>query len=116
MQLQLIYDEIAEKKRDKKDLEKQYKDALANTDEYEEIIEKIRELTDKRKGIEALVQTKLGKTWEKLEEIKDEVAEKKITMTDLAMNDLMAGKTVLIKDEAGNEYEPVWSVKFRKID
>jgi len=114
MQLQLIYDEIAEKKQEERSLKRLYKDALANANEFEETVSKMKELRDKKKQIEAITRTKLGTSWERLETIKAEVKEKKVMMTDVAMTILMDGKTVLIKDEY-NEYEPVWSVKFRKV-
>ncbi len=41
--------------------------------------------------------------------------QKKEMMTDQAISDLMAGKTVAVKDKKGVEYLPVWSVRFVKV-
>jgi hypothetical protein len=114
MQLQLIYDEIALHKQEEKGIREMYRDALANADGYSETVEKIITLREKKLMIENKVKTQMGKAWEKFEDIKSEVEAQKIMMTDVAMRDLMDGKTVEIKDDFDNLYEPVWSVKFKK--
>lgn len=115
-QLQLIYDEIAEKKQTKKELQEMYKDALESADNYSELNEKIKELRDEQKAIKERVQLQLGRAWEQLEDIKFEMDADKIRMTDVALNDLMKGVTVSVKDQYENEYEPVWNVRFKKIN
>ena len=115
-QLQLIYDEIAEKKQTKKELQEMYKDALESADKYAELNEKIKELRDEQKAIKERVQSQLGRAWEQLEDIKVEMDADKIRMTDVALNDLMKGVTVSVKDQYENEYEPVWNVRFKKIN
>ncbi len=35
-------------------------------------------------------------------------------LSDLALNDLMAGKTVEVVDKNNQKYEPLFSVKFKK--
>lgn len=115
-QLQLIYDEIADKKQTKKELQEMYKDALESADNYSELNEKIKELRDEQKAIKERVQLQLGRAWEQLEDIKFEMDADKIRMTDVALNDLMKGVTVSVKDQYENEYEPIWSVRFKKIN
>lgn len=115
-QLQLIYDEIAEKKQTKKELQEMYKDALNSADEYLELTDKITELREKQKAIKEKIQAQLGRAWERLEDIKVEMDADKIRMTDVALNDLMKGVTVSVKDQYENEYEPIWNVRFKKIN
>ena len=114
-QLQLIFDEMAEKKQETKELKAMYKDALADANEYAEITEKMQELREKKKAIELRIQDQLGRSWEKLEDLKSEIDADKVMMTDVALSNLMSGVTVAVKDQFANEYEPVWSVKFIKV-
>lgn len=114
-QLQLIYDEVIEKKHEKKDLQDMYKDALANVDEYLKLSEQIKELREKKKTIELKIQNQLGRAWEKLEDLKSALDADKVRMTDEALNNLMAGITVEVKDQFENKYEPIWNVRFKKI-
>ena len=114
-QLQLIFDETIAKKQEAKDLRAMYKDALADADKYVELTEAIKELREQKKEVELRIQGQLGRAWEKLEDIKTEIDADKIRMTDQALNDLMSGTTVSVKDQFENEYEPVWNVRFVKI-
>ncbi len=114
-QLQLIFDEVAEKKMEARDLRDMYKDALNDANEYLELTEQIKELREKKKTIELRVQNQLGRAWEKLEDIKSEIEADKVMMTDVALSNLMAGITVAVKDSFENEYEPVWNVRFKKV-
>ena len=93
-----------------------YKDALSNNDEYSEITEKITELREKKVAIENKIKDQLGKAWEKFEDIESDVKAQRVMMSDVAMTNLMDGKTVEITDKFGNKYEPVWSVKFKKVN
>lgn len=93
-----------------------YKDALSNADEYENIIQKIAELKAKKIAIEDRIKNQLGKAWEKFEDLTYEEKAQLSLMTDIAMTNLMDGKTVEIIDAFSNKYEPVWSVKFKKTN
>ena len=114
-QLQLIFDETIAKKQEAKDLRAMYKDALADADKYVELNEQIKTLREQKKEVELNIQSQLGRAWDKLEDIKTEIDADKIRMTDQALNDLMSGTTVSVKDQFENEYEPVWNVRFVKI-
>ena len=116
MNVQDVFSKIREMKKEQKDLKDMYKDALAQADEYEEIVEKIQELREKKKQIEARIQGELGRAWDKLEDLKLEVESNKEMMNDLALTTLMKGETVLVKDEFDNAYEPAWKVSFKKTN
>jgi hypothetical protein len=115
-QLQLIYDEVAEKNQSKKELQEMYKDALKNVDKYNDLNQKKEEIKNQMKTIELKVQAQLGRAYEKLLDVKSEINSEKVLLTDLAINDLMAGTTVEVEDKFGNKYEPIWSVKFKKVN
>ena len=115
-QLQLIHDDIAEKKQSQKELTEMYKDALKNVDKYNDLNQKKEKINNEMKAIELKVQSQLGRAYEKLLDVKSEISMEKVTMTDLAINDLMAGQTVQVEDKFGNKYEPIWSVKFKKVN
>lgn len=114
MEIQEVFSKIRVMKKEQKDLKEMYKDALAQADEYEEIVEKIKELREKKKQIETRIQGELGRAWDKLEDLKLEVESNKEMMNDIALTTLMKGETVLVKDEFENTYEPTWKVNFKK--
>ncbi len=114
--IQDVFNHIREMKKEQKDLRDMYKDALVQADEYEEIVEKITVLREKKKEIEARIQAQLGRAYEKLEDLKREVDTEKEMMNDIAISTLMKGETVLVKDEFDNDYEPNWKVAFKKAN
>jgi predicted nuclease with TOPRIM domain len=114
--IQEVFNHIREMKKEQKDLRDMYKDALLQADEYEEIVEQIKVLREKKQAIEARIQVQLGRAYEKLEDLKHEVDTEKEMMNDIALSTLMKGETVLVKDEWDNEYEPSWKVGFKKAN
>lgn len=99
-----------------KEIRAQYRDALSQTDKYQELAEKIKVLRDEKKAVEARVQSQMGKTYEKLEQLKADVASKEELLNDIAMTTLMKGETVAVTDEYQNKYEPVYVVRFKKTN
>jgi len=114
--IQEVFNHIREMKKEQKDLRDMYKDALIQADEYEEIVEQIKVLREKKQAIEARIQVQLGRAYEKLEDLKHDVETEKEMMNDIALSTLMKGETVVVKDEWDNEYEPSWKVGFKKAN
>ena len=114
--IQDVFSKIREMKKEQKDIKDMYKDALVQADKYEEIVEEIKKLREQKKEIEARIQGELGRSWEKLEDLKLEVDSQKEMLNDIAISTLMKGETVMVKDEFDNAYEPVWKVNFKKTN
>jgi seryl-tRNA synthetase len=114
MQLQMIFDAISEKQIERRQYEENYKTALKNHDAYQLLLEQLEELKTKKSAYEMQIKSDLGNVIDKLEDAKTEIKGKKEMLSDVALNMLMSGETVGVKDNRGNEYEPVWSVKFKK--
>ncbi len=114
--IQEIFNKTREMKKEQKDLKEMYKDALAQADEYEEIIEQMKQLREKKKQIETRIQGQMGRAWDKLEDIKLEMETHKEMMSDIAMSTLMKGEKVEVKDEYENPYEPIFKVNFKKVN
>lgn len=114
--LQKVFDEIREAKKEMKEIRAAYRDALSQTDKYQEITDKIKEQREEKKTIEARVQNEMGRAYQKLEELKVEVASKEEMLNDIAMTTLMKGETVEVVDEFQNRYEPLYVVRFKKTN
>jgi hypothetical protein len=112
--IQEVFNRIRDTKREQKELRKMYKDALDNSMEYKEIIEKMENLKTRKKQIETLVKEDVGNNFKKLDALKMHVKTDMEMLSDLALNKLMAGETVEVKDPEENRYEPVFTVKFKK--
>ncbi|MDD3607358.1 MAG: hypothetical protein PHQ20_00985 [Candidatus Moranbacteria bacterium] len=112
--IQEVFDKLKEYSSEQKRIREEYKDTLFQTEGYEEVKEKIEELTTRKKEIEAIVQSRMGNRWNKLEDLKNEITKLKQMQSDIAMSTLIAGKNIQVKDEFDNVYEPKFNVTFKK--
>jgi DNA polymerase III delta prime subunit len=112
--LQEVFNRIKETKRKAKEIKRMYKDELEASSEYREVLEKLEVLKARKKQIE--IQTKEASSGEfaKLDAYKMHVKTDNELLSDLAFNSLVAGETVKVTDEAEQEYEPVFTVRFKK--
>lgn len=113
--IQEVFNELQQIKKDQKGIRKEYKDALLNANEYEETVAEMKKLREKKKQIETMTQNRMGLRWEELEKLKGKAEELDQMVTDIAMTTIMDGKTVALKDEFDNQYEPVYKITFKKI-
>jgi predicted nuclease with TOPRIM domain len=115
MQLQLIFDEVALKAQEAKAIKAELKDSLDQVSEYVELTEEAKRINERRKALREDIRRKMGDRYAKLEELEDDLKDDKQMMSDLAMAGITEGKPQTVKDSWGNEYEPVFSVKFRRV-
>lgn len=113
--IQQLFDQAQELKKEQKGIKREYNDALTNANEYEETVEELKKLREKKKQIENLTQQRLGARWQQFEDNKNKIEEISQMITDIAMTTIMEGKTVEIKDQYNNAYEPVYKITFKKI-
>lgn len=112
--VQEVFSELKTCAKEQKEIRQEYKDTLLQESEYEEIKEKIEKLKERKKELENIVQGQMGNRWNKLDDLKRKTAELKQMQSDVAMSSLMDGKTVEVKDEFDNIYEPRFNVTFKK--
>lgn len=113
--IQQIFNQIREIKKEQKDIRGEFKDMLVHADDYEEIVDKAKELREKKKQIESIVQTKMGKRWDRMEDLKIEKEKLDEMISDIAISSVAEGKPIAITDEYENEYEPIYKVVFKKV-
>lgn len=112
--IQEAFDRISQIKKEQKNAKAAYKDALENSDNHRKISEELKSLREKKKQVETIIKKDLGDIYQKIEDLDLELKGQKEMIGDIAISSLMKGDTVEVKDEYGNFYEPVWSVKFKK--
>ena len=113
--LQEVFKRIQEKKKEQSELKKMYRDALSINGEYQEVLEELEALKLKKKKIEAGVQSDFKEEFDKLEGLKLNIAGDNQMLSDLALTKLTSGETVKIVDDNKTEYEPIFTVKFKKV-
>lgn len=92
-----------------------HRDALANSQSYQEVVEEINTLKEKKKKIEEGIRDDFRSEFDKLDTLKTDLENDKMLLADAAISQLMKGETVEIVDQYDNKYEPVFSVRFKKL-
>lgn len=112
--LQEVFNQIQEIKKKQKELKASYKEALERLPSHKEATEAIKSLREKKVKLEDAVKLEYGKEFDKLDELKIELEEANMMLTDIAISELMKGQTVEITDQRSNIYEPSFAVRFKK--
>jgi hypothetical protein len=112
--IQEVFNRIKETKRKAKEVKQMYEDELETSAEYRDIVEKLEVLKARKKQIEQQIKDSQSGEFKKLDAYKMHVKNDTELLSDLVLNDLIKGQTVAVKDEQEQEYEPVFSVRFKK--
>ncbi len=112
--IQEVFNRIKETKRKAKEINRMYKDELETNGEYRELLEKLELLKAKKKQIEEQTKQMSAGEFAKLDAYKMHVKTDSELLSDLAFNSLVAGETVAVKDENEEDYEPIFTVRFKK--
>lgn len=113
--IQEVFLRIQETKKEQKEIKTMYKDALKNSNAYQDVIEEIKKLKDRKKQIEDNIKDEFRSEFDKLETLKNDIENDNMLLSDAALSQLMSGKPVEVMDTYENKYEPIFSVKFKKV-
>ena len=108
-----FFDRIQEHKKEQRDLNLAVKDSLRNMPEYHDLTDQIDRLKLKRAKIE---QSAMDDVAHKIDLLKANIKDATQAMSDIALTTLMKGEMVKLVDDKDNEYEPVFSVRFKKTN
>lgn len=114
--IQEIFNRIQETKKEQKQIRAAYRDALESSAEYQQTIEKVKALKQRKKEIEEYTRAELGSQWDRFDTLKQDIKMDREMLTDIAISTLMKGETIKVIDEDKNEYEPQFSVSFKKTN
>lgn len=113
--IQEIFNRILETKKKQKDIKSAYRDALASSEEYKTIEDKLKELRARKKQIENSIKQDFSGEFQKLDDFKVDLESDNTMLSDAAFSKLVKGETVAVIDEYNNNYEPLFTVKFKKV-
>ena len=113
--IQDVFNRIEEKKREQRNIKVMYKDILESSGEYREIKEKLEQLRARKKQLESDAWAEAG-TREKLDLLALHVKQDREMLSDIALSNMMKGETIKVVDKNNNEYEPLFNVRFRKLN
>jgi hypothetical protein len=112
--IQEIFDRLQEKKKQVSVIRKKYKEELSTSMEYGRIREELDKLRAKKKQYELSVKSQAGANFSRADELALAVKQDAQLLSDVALTSIMKGDRIEIKDANSAEYEPVFTVRFRK--
>ena len=113
--IQEVFIRIQETKKEQKEIKAMYRDALQNSNAHKDVVDEIKKLRDRKKQIEDGLKDEFRSEFDKLETLKNDIDNDNMLLSDAALSQLMSGKTVEVQDSYDNKYEPLFSVRFKKI-
>ncbi|MBU4216830.1 hypothetical protein L6270_03310 [Candidatus Parcubacteria bacterium] len=112
--LQEVFDRIQKTKKEQKELKSMFRDSLVNSKSYQEAVEDLKVLRDKKKKIEDAIKEDFNSELAKLDILKSDIDNDYMLLSDAALTKIMKGEMIEVVDEKDNKYEPIFSVKFKK--
>lgn len=112
--LEEVFKRVQARKKEQREIRKTYKDALSVNGEYQEVLQELEALKIKKKKIEDSVKSDFKEEFDKLESLKLDITSDNQMLSDIALTELVSGHTVEVVDDNKVEYDPQFTVKFKK--
>lgn len=113
-ELKDVHSRIRDKRRQRREIGKSFKDELAHDAEYQRLVEQIDALRERKKAIEEQVRANASSDVTTFETLGLEIKADTELLADLAINRYMGGQDAVFEDEDGQRWVPAFSVKFSK--
>lgn len=114
--LQEVHDRLRAKKREKSEIQKAFKDELANNPRYQQVAEQLKTLKEEKKSIENQAWASASADAQKLDLLTLDIQSDREMLSDIALNMYTKGETVEIVDAQNVRWVPKFSVAFKKDD
>jgi len=112
--LEEVYTRLREKKKQRAEIARMFKDELENEPRYKEIVDQMKALRDEKKSIENAAYARASRDAEKLDLLKLDIKSDQEMLSDIAINMYTEGKSVEVVDEYNTRWVPNFSVRFVK--
>lgn len=112
--LKEIHARIRAKKDEKKKVNVIFKDVLAGSKSYQEVLDEIRKLLTKKTQLKQELWSDFGKEMEQLERLAIDLKSDEVLLTDLSLTMLMKGQSLDLTDENDVKYEPIFRITYKK--
>lgn len=113
--LEEVYKNLQHKKKEKAEIVKMFRDELTQKERYAEIAEEMKKLREEKKGIEQEIKAGAPKEYDRLEELKVDIAADQELLADIALNMYAKEETVEIVDEHDQAWYPQFRVAFKRL-
>ncbi|MEA2065316.1 MAG: hypothetical protein U9O66_03440 [Patescibacteria group bacterium] len=113
--MQEVFSRIQTSKKKQKKIKAVFKEAFDSSSEYQKADEDCKNARDAKRQIKDKIESDFKSEFDKLDKIKMDIETDNILLSDMAVNCIAKGEPIEISDDYQNKYEPLISVKFKKI-
>ncbi len=113
--IQEVFNRIQASKKEQRKIKIGFKDALDSSVEYQKADEDCKNARNSKKQIKDKIESDFKSEFDKLDKIKVNIETDNILLSDMAINSITKGEPIEISDDYQNRYEPIVSVKFKKL-
>lgn len=111
-----IHKTLETKRREMRELNRMFRDELKHSAEYQQIVEQIDTLKEKKKTVESAIRASSQSSLANLDLLKLDVKSYTEMLSDVALNKYAAHENIEIVDEENVRWLPTFTVKFKKED
>jgi sRNA-binding regulator protein Hfq len=112
--LKSIHQRIKDQKAKRKNLKEIVKNELTANKAYQDLLEEIAKLKEKKVKMESDAKVRLQTELQEIDKLTVSIKADEQMMSDIALSKYVKGETVELKDEQDTEYVPEFKVRFKK--
>ena len=112
--LKEVFTRVNGSKKEKKQLNDTYREALTQSKPYQDVLDELRSLKAKKLQMETAIRQDFVQEMEKIERLALDIKGDLEMLSDMALTKMMKGETVEITDDNDVSYQPVFKVTFKK--
>jgi len=109
-----MYNDLKAAEKKKKGLMTSIKDAHKNYKEFDDIKDEMDKLKVRKKEIDSAVRNEYSSEYNDLDDVKTDIKDTKMMLSDLMWNEIMKNNTVEVVDQYDQKYVPEVNVTLRK--
>jgi hypothetical protein len=111
-----IHKTLETKRREMRELNRMFRDELKHSSEYQEVVDELNTLKEKKKTIESAIRASSQAALANLDLLKLDVKSYTEMLSDVALNKYAAHEDIEIVDDENVRWLPSFTVKFKKED
>ncbi len=113
-ELKDVHFRIQDKRKQRREISKGFKDELAHNAGYQEILEELTALKERKKSIENEVRANASADASKLDTLGLEIKADTELLADVAINNFMENRSATFVDDMDQRWVPTFAVRFTK--
>ena len=114
--IQDTFFKIQDTKKKQREIRALYREALKQSQSYQDVIEEVRTLREKKKHIEEKIRADYERDLARLYDLVEELKRESEKIADMVMTSLARGEVVKVHDARNIVYDPIVTVRFKKSD